>query len=469
MWSMFGRAFPNRVFEMATIHDRRPMADPSQVKPPRLPALDLVQSPRVMQRLANCMLILLVVAIACMVFAPWQQSAKGTGRVVALEPQERQQTVTSPVKGIVDRIASGLLEGTEVKQGDFILEIQPNAADLLEQLSAQLRDLQVKLDTANTKTEVYSQNIEDLKAARDFAVDAAEEMIDAALAKLDVKRQLVPAYEAKELQARLNFERQKGLVERGVKSRKEMEFAREEWDVATSDLRSAKQDVTAAQQEWEAKTQERGEKQREADSKVRYAEAMYEDARGQAATVQKEIRDLKIKLSELDRLVINAPRDGVLFRIATFERGQAIKEGDPLFTIVPDAKERAVELWVSGNDIPLIRSGDHVRLQFEGWPAVQFTGWPSVAVGTFGGEVTAIDATDDGTGKFRVLVKQGAEGGWPSEQVLRQGVRANGWVMLSQVRLGYEIWRQLNGFPPVVARDRATDSTEVRSKAARPN
>jgi hypothetical protein len=25
--------------------------------------------------------------------------------------------------------------------------------------------------------------------------------------------------------------------------------------------------------------------------------------------------------------------------------------------------------------------------------------------------------------------------------------------MLSRVRLGYEIWRQLNGFPPVVAKD----------------
>jgi hypothetical protein len=40
---------------------------------------------------------------------------------------------------------------------------------------------------------------------------------------------------------------------------------------------------------------------------------------------------------------------------------------------------------------------------------------------------------------------------WPSEQYLRQGVRVNGWVMLRQVRLGYEIWRQLNGFPPIVA------------------
>ena len=70
-----------------------------------------------------------------------------------------------------------------------------------------------------------------------------------------------------------------------------------------------------------------------------------------------------------------------------------------------------------------------------------------MAVGTFGGEVAAIDATDDGKGKFRVQVKASSEQEWPSDRFLRQGVRANGWVLLSQVPLGYEIWRQLNGFP----------------------
>jgi hypothetical protein len=160
-----------------------------------------------------------------------------------------------------------------------------------------------------------------------------------------------------------------------------------------------------------------------------------------------------MKLSEMDRLVIRAPRDGTLFRMPIFERGQSVKEGDELFTIVPETTERAVELWIAGNDVPLVRSGDHVRLQFEGWPAVQFAGWPSVAVGTFGGRVVAVDATDNGKGKFRILIKQDGDQSWPSDVYLRQGVRTNGWVMLRQVSLGYEIWRQLNGFPPVVADD----------------
>lgn len=419
----------------------------------RLPALKLVQSSRTAWRLANLLLLLLVASIFAMIFVPWQQSARGTGKVVAFVPQERQQTVTSPVKGIALRLKEGLVEGAQVKRGDFLVEIEPTAANLVEQLKGSLSDLDAKLATATIKADVYSQNIVDFEAAKAAAIDAADELIAAAEAKWEAKQRLVPGYEAKELQARLNYERQRTLFGKGVQSEKEVEKLRKDWDVALAELESAKREVTAALEEWNAKKSERIQKEREAQTKVDYARAMKQDALGQAATIQKDRREVEIKLAELDRLTIYAPRDGTLFRLNVFERGQILKEGDELFTIVPDTTERAVELWVAGNDTPLIRPGDHVRLQFEGWPAVQFAGWPSVAVGTFGGEVMTIDSTDDGTGKFRILIQPDGEVGWPSERFLRQGVRANGWVLLKQVPLGYEIWRQLNGFPPVISKD----------------
>ena len=63
-----------------------------------------------------------------------------------------------------------------------------------------------------------------------------------------------------------------------------------------------------------------------------------------------------------------------------------------------------------------------------------------------------MDATDDGLGRFRVLVEPDPrDEPWPSAQYLRQGVRANGWVLLDNVSLGYELWRQFNGFPPAIA------------------
>ena len=98
----------------------------------------------------------------------------------------------------------------------------------------------------------------------------------------------------------------------------------------------------------------------------------------------------------------------------------------------------------------------HVRLQFEGWPAVQFSGWPELAIGTFGGRVRQFDAASGGAGQFRVLVEpeeQLTGDVWPSPEFLRQGNQAVGWVFLNRVPLGYEIWRRLNGFPPVLAPD----------------
>jgi multidrug resistance efflux pump len=422
-------------------------------RPAKLPALRLVQSSRNAQRLAKALLVLLVLAIIAMAFVPWQQSARGTGKVVAFIPQERQQTVTSAVEGIVVRIADGLVEGARVKRGDFIVEVEPNAANLVEQIKAQLQDLEASRQSAETKAEVYGRNVKDFEAARDAAVDAADEMIAAAKAKWDSKKKLVEGYKAKELQARQNYERQFRLFERGVKAAKEVEMLKEDWDVAISDLSSAELEVLEAENQYDAKVDERQQKLREAEAKVDYARAMEQEAIGQVATKQKDIRALEIKQDELKRLVITAPRDGTIFRVLVVERGQMLKKGAPLFTLVPDTSERAVEMWVSGNDISLVRPGNHVRLQFEGWPAVQFAGWPSVAVGTFGGELVAIDATDDGTGKFRVLVRPVDKEAWPSERFLRQGARANGWVMLNQVPLGYEIWRQLNGFPPVISKD----------------
>lgn len=416
-----------------------------------LPALKLVQSSTKVRRLARYTLVMLIVCIAMMLFLPWQQSSKGTGRVTAFVPQERQQTVMSQVKGVVSRVADGLVEGNRVKQGDFIMELQPAAANLVEQLQAQKQDLQTKVDTARTKSEVYEQNMRDFTEARDYAVKAAQEMVEAARAKLAAKNDVVAAYVSKEWQARLNYERQNALFEKGIKPEKEIEKHKKDWDVAVAELEAARREVVGAEREVDAKGSEVEQKRREAQTKIDYARAMREDAIGQIATAQKEMRDVEIKLSELDRLVITAPRDGTIFRMPVFERGQTVKEGTTLFTIVPDTTELAVELWVSGNDVPLIRPNDHVRLQFEGWPAIQFAGWPSVAVGTFGGRVVAIDESDDGKGKFRIQILPEKQEEWPSERFLRQGVRANGWVLLQQVTLGYEIWRQLNGFPPVIA------------------
>jgi hypothetical protein len=119
-------------------------------------------------------------------------------------------------------------------------------------------------------------------------------------------------------------------------------------------------------------------------------------------------------------------------------------------TFVPDNVERAVELFVDGRDVALVREGASVRLQFEGWPVIQISGWPSKAIGTFGGRVVAIDASAQANGRFRVLIEEDRtfKEPWPDARFVRFGSKVRGWILLETVPVGYEIWRQMNNFPP---------------------
>jgi biotin carboxyl carrier protein len=181
-----------------------------------------------------------------------------------------------------------------------------------------------------------------------------------------------------------------------------------------------------------------------------------EMARNDLARATQLEGDLSAKLAEIDTRIsrqqsqdIRAPMDGFISRVFAGQGGSLVKQGDPLITFVPEANSRVVEIWVDGNDASLVHPGREVRIQFEGWPAVQVSGWPSVATGTFAGRVHMVDWMDDGSGKFRVLIQPEAGAPWPGVDLLRQGVRVLGWIQLEKVALGYEIWRRLNGFPPI--------------------
>jgi multidrug efflux pump subunit AcrA (membrane-fusion protein) len=166
------------------------------------------------------------------------------------------------------------------------------------------------------------------------------------------------------------------------------------------------------------------------------------------ANAQAELSRIEVRLARQTTQSVKSPRNGTILRRTSGEGSVLVKAGQSLATIVPDTESRAVELWIDGNDIALVNEGQPVRLQFEGWPALQFSGWPSVAVGTFGGKIAIVDAADSGDGRFRVLIVPDGLEPWPHAHYLRQGILAHGWIILNQVKLGYELWRRFNGFPP---------------------
>lgn len=166
------------------------------------------------------------------------------------------------------------------------------------------------------------------------------------------------------------------------------------------------------------------------------------------ANAAAELARMDVRLSRQLTQSVFAPVDGTILRVIPGQGSHIVKIGEPIATLVPDTSQRAAEIWIHGNDLPLISEGQEVRLQFEGWPAIQFSGMPAAAVGTFVGKVQLIDSMDDGSGKFRLLVVPSPADAWPDIKYLRQGVRASGFVLIGKVTLIYELWRRFNAFPP---------------------
>ena len=180
------------------------------------------------------------------------------------------------------------------------------------------------------------------------------------------------------------------------------------------------------------------------------AQIRVEEMRGRVAEAQANLNRTEVSLSRQSVQLVTAPRDGFIQSVNAGDAATFISAGDVLVTFVPETTERMIEIFVDGRDVGLIEPGDKSRIQFEGWPVLQASGWPSVAVGTFGGVVTSVDQSAQPDGRFRVLIAEDMDdpNRWPTERYARFGAAVQAWVQLETVPVGYEIWRQLNNFPP---------------------
>jgi multidrug efflux pump subunit AcrA (membrane-fusion protein) len=172
------------------------------------------------------------------------------------------------------------------------------------------------------------------------------------------------------------------------------------------------------------------------------------DYRAKVASSRASLKRVEVNLNRQSVQIIRAPRDGRIMQIRAGDTATMVKQGDVLASFAPEQATRIVELYVDGRDVPLIRPGRRVRLEFEGWPAIQFSGWPSVARGMFDGRVRAIDLSASANGLFRILVEPAPDRApWPREPYVRLGAKVRGWVLMDTVSAGFELWRQLNDFP----------------------
>jgi adhesin transport system membrane fusion protein len=425
-------------------------------------------------RLLGRLLLWVLVIFLIILMLPWRQTIPGRGTVTALRPEDRPQTVQNQIGGRIEHWA--VRDGQEVKKGDTILVISETSQsyfdpELPQRLKEQLDAKRGSEGAAVQKIEATNAQITALSSGLRYQLSAAENKVRQAKNYVDIDSADLVAVQnfydiSKSRLARYESGYRNGLFSlTDIESRRlKLQEDRAKVNSQQNKLNNSIQGLLNARIDLDnirAKYQETVAK---AQSDLGSALSGRAGVQGEIAKLRNDIANISIRRG---LYVVRAPQSGFVVKTLKAGIGENIKEGESVATLQPKSPLVAAEIFVSAMDVPLILDTSDVRLQFEGWPSIQFSGWPSVAIGTFAGKVFAIDKVSSAGGKYRLLVKQqlpvpSKDEPWPTQ--LRQGSGVYGRIILRTVPVWYEIWRQLNGFPPSLEKEPDTKKDKDKEK-----
>jgi len=419
----------------------------------RLLAVKTLQTPKASRILARILAVVAIVAIVIL-FLPWQQNVRGYGSVTVFSPQNRPQTVESVIAGRIE--SWRVVEGQRVYAGDTILVLSEVKEkffdpDLVPRLEQQVDAKVGSIDSKERKVEALSRRIVYMKDGLRLKLLQAADKVDQSILKVTADSAEYQAELINQRVAQDQYSRFENLYDSGNISLNKLqgyELKLQEVNAKVvakrNKLRESRIALTIARTDLNTIEADALDKISKSESELASTRAELFESEGDLAKTRNELANMQIR-NGLYHIV--APQDGYLVQTLKAGIGQTIKDGEAIATIMPQSEDVAVEIFVKAMDVPLLTTGRKVRIRFDGWPSLQVAGWPQVAVGTFGGEIAVIDYIDSKGGMYRILVKPDpADEPWPEQ--LRVGSGVFGWAMLDNVPVWYEIWRQLNGFPP---------------------
>lgn len=435
----------------------------------RFQAVAMVRNPRLSKRVAQWCVGIFIVLILCM-FLPWTQNIGSYGKITSYAPQDRPQELQTVIAG---QIAKWYVrEGQFVKKGDTIVrltEVKEKFLDtnLVKRLGEQINAKQGSRESYAQKVSALSTQIRALQSAQQLSTQKAQNKLrQARLKVISDSTDVIAAFADYEI-AVVQQRRADTLFKKDLISLTDLERRRLKVQETQAKRISAENKLLISRNEQLNAQIELGSIEAEYLDKISKAESELNTALSSEYEAQGEISKLNVEYRSMQLrqgfYAVTAPQDGYLVQVKKQGVGETVKEGDVIATIMPANAQLAVELYVQPMDIPLLAKGRKVRLQFDGWPALVFNGWPNYSFGTFGGVVAVIDNIDT-KGQYRILVIPDPEDDpWPKQ--LRVGSGVYGWALLKDVPVWYELWRQMNGFPPDYMGDLKEEADKEYKKA----
>lgn len=422
-------------------------------------------------RMMRTWLLSILAVIFILLFLPWRQNIQSSGTVTTLDPSDRPQTIQATIPGRIEQWY--VREGERVRRGDTIVHLSEVKTEYFDTALVDRTLEQVEAKRfAITAYEQKAAALADQIAAMRRELTLKREQLTAEVAQTELKlASLVAEREQAAVAlniAQLQFDRTDTLFTIGVKTRTDVEDKRQKLQESQAKMVAAENKVGEAERELEVARLELLNVVNEYNNKIAKAESDRFSTFSDLYAAQGEVNKLEIQYENYAQrrqfYFIIAPQDCYITQVLKPGLGETVKEGDPIVSIMPADFELAVSIYVKPMDLPLIHQNEEVRFIFDGWPAIVFTGWPDLSFGTYSGRVVGIDNNIGENGMYRVLVGPNPDDRpWP--EALRPGSGARGVALLDQVPVWYELWRQLNGFPPDYYEPKTTKEEEPKMKA----
>jgi len=389
-----------------------------------------------------------------LMFLPWTQNIRATGNLTALRPEQRPQTIQSVIGGRIEQWY--VQEGDFVKKGDtiiFLSEVKDEYFD--PQLLARTQEQLVSKEGAVVS---YMEKVKALDVSINAMLRNLELRSEQARNRIKQARFKVISDSTEVLAARINFEIAREQMERMRQLEKEGLKSQTDRENRDNVMQRAQAQLVAAENRLLSSRNEEINAQVELNSVGAKFREDIAKAESEKATAMSQMFDGEAVVTKLQNQFVNytmrrgmyhltAPQDGYITQAINAGIGETVKEGEEIVSIMPYNVDFAVEMYIRPIDLPLLKKHQPVRIQFDGWPAIVFSGWPNTSYGTYGGKVFAIDNFISANGRYRVLVTPDPDDHpWP--EALRVGSGAVSMVLLKDVPIWYELWRQFNGFPP---------------------
>lgn len=405
-------------------------------------------------RILNKVIIGFLIFLVCCLFLPWTQNISGSGSVTTLKPDQRPQTVHNAIAGRIEKWY--VKEGDYVKKGDtilFISEIKEDYLDpnLVGNTKQQVEAKKMAAESYSDKVGSLDVQAQSLTTERQLKLQQAQNKIRQSQLKIKSDSMDLVAVRTQLRIAKTQFDRSTALNKEGLKpmtdvEQKRLKLQESEAYIITQEnkLLSSRNELINAKVEINRITAEYAEKISKSRSDKFTALSTQYDTEAQVNKLENQYTNYRLRNG---LYYITAPQSGYVNRALLAGLGETIKEGTPVVSIMPSKYDIAVETYVDPIDLPLVHRGAKVRVWFDGWPRIVFSGWPGLSYGTYGGKVVAIENFISPNGKYRILVSpDGEDRHWPKE--LSIGAGAQSIALLETVSVWYEIWRNLNGFPP---------------------